>query len=663
MSVIDVVGIGDSLMAANPAGPPGMGEIFAGLHTCRFSNKGIGGQTTSQISARFTTDVVNQHPLYALINGGVNDISAAVSEATFLSNWDSMLSACKSNGIFALALMIFPETSLSNAQMTTRDTWIADLVTQTNAAAYASNTLILNMDSTIGQFRAGGTGGNLWDIIPSLTPDNIHLTTAGYALVGQAIDTKFLAAGLFMVTSANTVWDVRGTGGIGPGSDNNGGGFVIGSGGTDYSQSNTPILTVADAVTTGTTTVTSVTGGFTAAMIGNNINLVGDGVYTITARASTNSITVNQNTGTSGAQTANVGGAFATLSKVAGTAIFSNKIFATGAVGGAGVTFAQTGTPTAANPPTRIMGYTSTHGDAGHASFALTGGTGQAAITLSGQGCWIEGVDVDCGSLGTSTGIVASGTQAMVRNCKVSNFTTRGINSSGAQSLVTDCEVTGGTSAATDSIEAATSGGITVQRCNVHDNACLGIKLLGLNTAMFNLVTNNSGASSDGIQTANDCIVEHNTIHNNGRDGIRATNVDRVLLAWRNNLITNNANAGITATTSTAFPADPLYDGNAYYNNGAGGTVNRVNMDSTAGIYAAAPYTNVHDVICTVTPYVGGTTGSAANFALNDNVGGGRSCRRAGSPGTWPGNTGTTGFLDFGAVQTKSNVRRPFLGF
>ncbi len=655
MSVIDVVGIGDSLMAANPAGPPGMGEIFAGLHTCRFSNKGIGGQTTSQISARFTTDVVNQHPLYALINGGVNDISLGATEATFLSNWDSMLSACKSNGIFALALMIFPATTLNNAQMTTRDTWIADLVTQTNGAAYASNTLILNMDSTIGQFRSGGTSGNLWDIIPSLTPDNLHLTPAGYALVGQAINTKFVAAGLFMVTSANTVWDVRGSGGIGPGSDGNGGGYIIGSSGTDYSQSNTPILGVTDAVTTGTTTVTSVTGGFTAAMIGNNINIVGDGIYQIITRPNTNTITVDRNTGTATGQTANVGGALATLAKAAGAAIFSNKIFATGAVGGAGVTFAQTGIPTAANPPTRIIGYNATHGDAGHATFALTGGTGQTAILLSGQACWIEGIDVDCGSLGTSSGIVASGTQTMVRNCKVANFTTRGILGSGAQCVVTDNEVTGGTSVATDAIEVTTAN-VPVARCFVHDNACLGIKLSALNGAYFNVVANNSGATSDGIQAGNGCAVEHNTLHNNGRDGLRCTAPDRVLQPWRNNLITNNANAGITATTSTAFPADPLYDGNAYYNNGAGGTVNRVNMDSTAGIYGAAPYANVHDVVCTVSLYIGPTTGSTANFALNNTALGGAACRAVGSPAAWPGNTGTAGSPDMGAVQTRGGI-------
>ena len=63
------------------------------------------------------------------------------------------------------------------------------------------------------------------------------------------------------------------------GSDVNGGGYdaSLAGAGTDYSQQDAAQLTLADIVCSNTTTVTSVVGGFTAAMIGNAIWLTGGG--------------------------------------------------------------------------------------------------------------------------------------------------------------------------------------------------------------------------------------------------------------------------------------------------------------------------------------------------------------------------------------------------
>src|SRR5216683_1498046 len=72
--------------------------------------------------------------------------------------------------------------------------------------------------------------------------------------------------------SSATVWDVRPT----TGSNLNGACFdsTIANAGTDYSQQATAQLSLSDMATTGvTTTVTSVTGGFTSAMIGNCLRI------------------------------------------------------------------------------------------------------------------------------------------------------------------------------------------------------------------------------------------------------------------------------------------------------------------------------------------------------------------------------------------------------
>lgn len=89
--------------------------------------------------------------------------------------------------------------------------------------------------------------------------------------------------------TATTGWNVRAGG-----NELNGGGFDT------VSSLIAPILSLTDAVaanaTTLTSTITSVTGGFTAAMIAHAIKLNGQ-IYFITARASTNSITVEGQTG------------------------------------------------------------------------------------------------------------------------------------------------------------------------------------------------------------------------------------------------------------------------------------------------------------------------------------------------------------------------------
>lgn len=463
-----------------------------------------------------------------------------------------------------------------------------------------------------------------------------------------------------MALSAATIWETRAAGA----SDNYGGGFNVTATGTDYSQSNTPILSVADAVTNGTTTVTSTTGGFTAAMIGNNINLVGDGIYQITARASSNSITVDRNTGTSAAQTANVGGALATLTKLAANMVASNKAYSVGAFSSsATITFAQTVTSaTSVTPATRLIGYGSSRGDASHATLAMQTNANLNGITTSGQAFWIEQVDVDSGSLTNSISFLLGGQKDQIIHCKAANFTTVGIDLNALLQTAFACEVTGGTSAAAAAIDLPQGSVLLCAGNYVHDNACPGIVVLNNSVIQRNLVVNNSGASSDGILYGANTQVIGNTCHNNGRDGIRSNVTTYTGIFIVNNLLTSNGGYGITGSISVgpAIPASAYTDGNAFYNNTSG---TRNLMDSTTGILGVNPYTNTRDIILTGLPYVGPTTGSTANFGLNGIVGAGAACKGHAVPSAWPGNTGTTGYLDMGAVQSKAGglIRNPSL--
>jgi len=121
--------------------------------------------------------------------------------------------------------------------------------------------------------------------------------------------------------SANTVWEIRQDG-----DDDNGGGYKSDAGTTDYSQQAAAQLTVTDGATAGATntTLTSATGGFTSAMVGNVVHVwdagggsnITDGWYEIAAYTDTNTVTLDRapddgNGGVSGASV-KVGGALGT---------------------------------------------------------------------------------------------------------------------------------------------------------------------------------------------------------------------------------------------------------------------------------------------------------------------------------------------------------------
>lgn len=104
-----------------------------------------------------------------------------------------------------------------------------------------------------------------------------------------------------MALTAGTVCEIRTTG-----SQNAGGGFYDRNPGTsvDYSQQDSPQLTLTDLATDGAGTgLSSATGGFTAAMAGNLIQITGGtltaGWYEITAYTDTNNVTIDRSDGLS----------------------------------------------------------------------------------------------------------------------------------------------------------------------------------------------------------------------------------------------------------------------------------------------------------------------------------------------------------------------------
>lgn len=129
-----------------------------------------------------------------------------------------------------------------------------------------------------------------------------------------------------MAIPAPTEWEVRPTG-----APTNGGGFVHAASGpgADYSQQDSPAISVTDAVLNGTTTVTSASANFDSTHTRNIAYIDGDR-YAITAVNSSSSITVDRATGSGSGKDCVVGGAGDNLQTAYTHARGGNRIWITG---------------------------------------------------------------------------------------------------------------------------------------------------------------------------------------------------------------------------------------------------------------------------------------------------------------------------------------------
>ena len=113
---------------------------------------------------------------------------------------------------------------------------------------------------------------------------------------------------------------------------------------------------------------------------------------------------------------------------MATVAVAGNKIYCTGTgyTTTSTITFSQGGTPSGRADALRVIGYSTTRGDNGQFVLTLQTNTGLTGLLASGS-VYLENCNVNCSSLGTSTGMSATGNYVKIVNCKVSNFTSKGI--------------------------------------------------------------------------------------------------------------------------------------------------------------------------------------------------------------------------------------------
>lgn len=349
--------------------------------------------------------------------------------------------------------------------------------------------------------------------------------------------------------NAGTVWECRSTGNVA-----NGGGYYNRDPGTsvDYSQQDAAQLSLTDlACVTTTTTLTSATGGFTAAMAGNVIRIASGtnfviGWYEITVYTNTNTVTLDRTpvTGSNGSSgVGKVGGGIALGSDAIdnefwGQTVAGNTIYVKGtwtlseSVNAA----AADGTSTA---PITVIGYNAARATTPYLT-DRPAWTHAAFYFLPGD-YWILRNNRSTGS-GVSGVWACSGVSNIVDNCKIwndSGTAGRPALGTGSSTIVSRCDIssTNGT--------AVSNGGAALRLVYsyIHDSP-VGVTAYAQLCLVGNVFYN--VAAPVDTTTASLLVMIGNTF-NTGTTGI-AGNVAGVCAM--NNIIDNYSTAEVNWTTN-----------------------------------------------------------------------------------------------------------------
>ena len=414
----------------------------------------------------------------------------------------------------------------------------------------------------------------------------------------------------------------------------------IAGAGTDYSQQDVAQLSLSDIVCSATTTVTSVVGGFTAAMIGNAIRITGGGAtsgyYFITARTDTNTITVDRTPGTVAAGTGNVGGAAITHKRLLDNAnAVGDKVVAGNIVYIQG---SGSDTPSSADYANTTGFYTPVSGSSGTARVQLIGETGRPRFASNGlifynwTFCFVKNLYLTTTSNNSgSFGIINCAGNDTVQNLVIDTNNQTGILGiyiNGTNVRVLDTEIKSGTSSPTSSAGCHginnTNYGAYVENCNIHHMRAKGILDSGggtviRNTKVWGCVDNSIDlAAALTPSSVVNCTVDAGQGH-----ALLIAQVTLFGMDIRNSIFSNHTGSGkygISIAAGTAAANDLIknfVDYNCYYNN----------TSNFNAISAGA-----HDTQGTDPQYVSASTG---DFTLGTNLKG----------------LGYLPYLDPGAVQ------------
>jgi hypothetical protein len=455
-----------------------------------------------------------------------------------------------------------------------------------------------------------------------------------------------------MALTTNTVWEIRTTG-----SDSNGGGYVTGAAGTDYSQQASAQYSSTDLesnnATSSTPQVSAVSHSFVTADEGNIIYISAGtnwtaGRYQIVS-TSGGVATLDRACGSAAAVTGGtyaVGGALLTMDTAYANAVPGNICYIKDG------TYTRTSTLTIAYANTRslwFIGYNTNR------TF-LNNDTTRPLITTATDSTVLFTGSNNTYGIGfrninfTNTASVRAACFANVTagsgpwiliNCKLSGFTYVGNfpNSAGRLDLwFINVEMVNMTN---DAIKNTTAGTRTIlYNCYVHHCSGSGLDWQTGYPVLINCIVayNNAYGANIGTQTVAGgpfCFINTTFAHNVSGDFNNATTSTGMYPSLAINSIFYSANTNFalaTAVTDRSIAA---------YNNAFGGGGVKTNFT-----------TGNNDIALSASPFL---NAAAGNYALNNITSGGNLLSATGYPSIFPGTT-TYNFIDVGAAQLSATT-------
>jgi len=415
-------------------------------------------------------------------------------------------------------------------------------------------------------------------------------------------------------------------------------------------QSATVNISTTDAVAIGTSTISSATANFSAAIVGNIIHLAGgtgslaSGWYLVTTFNNSSSIIVDRSVAAGTGISIDIGGALSTLVQL-NTNMSSAQIAWVQNTGTISITTSigiNYSSSASNNTSTQINGYNSSRGDNGVVTIRQASGSSTMVNITSVGGLTFRNFVIDCNSTNSvAMNIQGTSGQNVAQNILVTGgCTNNGItfNNQGHACIRCTVQNLGSGSTTAFLMEQGNGPNFCIDCLAVSGTGSIGFK-----GAVFFCIrciaANNSGGNSDGFQITTNSgwmfMCQSCVSYNNGRDGFRFAPSSPIYI--ENTIAYGNAGVGFNDTTGTVPAGGYTLNWNGFGANTGG---NRTNVSAGA-----------NDVTLTADPFV---NGAANNFALNTTAGGGAALRGVGFPGILAnGGTavGGTGNIDIGALQ------------
>jgi len=186
-----IVAVGDSTTAGTPgflspieAPPDGRGDetsqyaywLIKAHPNWEVLNRGVNGERSDQIAARFARDVIDVRPKAVVIIAGVNDVYQGLAVEHVTAQLRAMYDRAARAGIQVVAGTIIPYNSATpeqNATMRQINGWIRQRAEADPETAFVDT-------------RAAVAAHGQPDILVD-SPDRLHPSAAGYRLMAEAI--------------------------------------------------------------------------------------------------------------------------------------------------------------------------------------------------------------------------------------------------------------------------------------------------------------------------------------------------------------------------------------------------------------------------------------------------------------------------------------------